>query len=79
MKVINKRRRTLYGREFTLHQFANDWMTVKEDPKVILRPTDVQLTPEEADRVRMTDGHRSVGLFWSEWVLRADGTFTRRT
>lgn len=64
------------GRTVTPHQFANDWVTVREIPGYVFNPTMLRvMTPadraffEHADRAR-------AGTFWSEWVLNDDGTFS---
>lgn len=64
------------GKVGTLHQFANDWMTVDipgEHQGVIVRPDQVQLDSDEHARVIDTP---HTGNFWAEWRLNDDGTLT---
>ena len=70
----------------TLHQFANDWMTVDvtDGPRgLIVKPTMVRLEDDEYWRMRESflayqqRGDRSCGRFWAEWELNTDGTFAR--
>lgn len=59
-----------------VHQFANDWMSAyleNVERPVILRPSQVQLEPDERGIVLNATG---VGTFWQEWRLNPDGTFT---
>lgn len=60
-----------------LRQFANDWMSVDVNTEggtepAIVRPTQVRLTPDEAEAMRT---HTGVGSFWKEFSLNDDGTF----
>lgn len=73
MKII---RGAFAGRTARLRQLANDWMSVDIDGRgQIVKPTEVQLTETEAQRVTE---HQHVGSFWSQWELLADGTFRAR-
>jgi len=62
--------------EFTPHQWANDWITVRETGRVV-SPASVQLTTDEDfERFRATQDDMRVGQFWLWWELHPDGTFT---
>lgn len=69
MKLLRGRHK---GETVTLGQFANDWMTVREHPTLVVSPLSVELTPEEVERVRSAPLEH-LGMFWSEWELD-DGT-----
>lgn len=65
------------GKQATIHQFANDWMSVDivDGPQgVIVAPTSVRLDTAEANEVRE---HVGTGQFWALWQLNDDGTFVR--
>lgn len=66
------------GKTATLHQFANDWMTVDIDggpTSEMVKPTAVQLTePEEFAQFEACDADQ-VGVFFQLWKLWDDGTF----
>ncbi len=75
------------GDGYTVHQWANDWMTVDGHGKqsIIVKPTNVQLEGEaeywpfrESYVAFEQRGDRSKGTFWQEWKLELDGTFTAR-
>lgn len=68
------------GRTGTLHQFANDWMTVDipgERSNAVVSPGDVKLDAEEIAKVRAANP-ASLGQFWQEWQMYDDGTFIAR-
>lgn len=48
---------------YTIHQFANDWLTVKEDPGAVFSPGAFIFTVEEFQKMRQDKG---VGMFWAE-------------
>ncbi len=73
------------GDGYTVHQWANDWMTVDGHGKqsIVVKPVNVQLDESEYQAfcesyLAAQQGDRSKGTFWHEWELRMDGTFTRR-
>lgn len=64
------------GEDVTLHQFANDWMTVREYPSKVFAPSSFVLTPDEVARVRAADVAH-LGFFWAMWHLDdTTGRFT---
>jgi hypothetical protein len=66
----------MWDREVTPHQFANDWISTKDNE--ILDPT--WCKPNEMELAGMFS-HRnsqSVGLFWSFWEIGPDGFFVSR-
>jgi hypothetical protein len=65
------------GEQVTLHQFANDWLTVEEFT-AILGPSQVAVTATELARMR--EEGAGAGMFWRLWdVVPTDsGTFTFR-
>lgn len=74
------------GKKATLHQYANDWMTVDIEGgrSSVVKPTDVKLTTEE-ERARFDQAALAengtlahAGSFFREWKLCEDGTFRRK-
>lgn len=73
MLVVKGRHR---GATVTPHQFANDWVTVREIPGAAFNPMMLRVVTT-ADREFFERADRSkVGTFWAEWVLNEDGTFS---
>jgi hypothetical protein len=70
MKILRGKQQ---GASLTPHQFANDWISVKESTDVF-RPSSVQLEPADLPLFEKTDTAH-VGRFWIEWKLLDDGTF----
>ncbi len=73
------------GEKLRPHQFANDWISAdtKDGRPVIVKPTAVQLEPEDMPMFTppadpYSPEARRVGHFWLMWELHDDGTFTRR-
>lgn len=72
------------GDGYRPHQWANDWITaIPPDggQPVIAKPGNVELTPEEADRMlasrrEWADGNPRTGLFWTHWQLTPERRFT---
>lgn len=66
------------GEHVALSQWANDWISTKsvEAWRSILTPTNVKLTADEAEQVRASVDDPHVGMFWKNWRLNDDGTFT---
>lgn len=54
----------LKGTKVTLHQFANDWLSVdtEDGNAMIINPTSVRLEPGEIEKFRE---HSSTGQFWA--------------
>lgn len=63
------------GPQYTVHQYANDWITVKECSQVF-RPSQVQLDEPDFD-VFLADNQVGTGFFWEMWRLEENGRFTR--
>ena len=58
-------------------QFANDWIMCESPrkPNEIVRPTAVQLEPEDFEVFDKELTAHSSGTFWLEWELLEDGRF----
>jgi hypothetical protein len=75
-KIINGR---LSGTEVRVIQWANDWVSI-EGPGLaardrIVKPTWLQLTPEETAAFRQSIGSTNLGMFWTLWQLDDHGRF----
>jgi hypothetical protein len=57
------------GKEMTLHQWANDWVTAKETARVF-DPTRLLFTDDEVSRLRESQSSVNVGHFWTLYQLR---------
>lgn len=67
----------MFDREVTPHQFANDWIMVKEGNE-ILDPTWCKPNALELAGMFSQRNARSVGLFWSFWEVGPEGFFVPR-
>lgn len=66
------------GKEYTIHQACNDWITVQENAAFVCSPLHVQLTPDEVAMMRELDRNGQVGHMFTLFELSDDGRFTRR-
>lgn len=57
------------GKSFTISQFCNDWITVRESNEV-LSPMNVQLETEEEALLFITS--KDPGIFWALFELDTD-------
>lgn len=67
----------LRGRLATVHQFANDWMTIDPSDGLgplpsVLNPASAFFTGEEIDEMKVAPGSQ-VGTFWTEYEVRDSG------
>jgi hypothetical protein len=69
----------LSGTEVRVVQWANDWVSI-DGPGLtardrIVKPTRLQLTPEEMVRFRESIGNANLGMFWKLWQINDVGRF----
>lgn len=57
------------GKEMTLHQWANDWVTAEETARVF-DPTRLLFTDEEVVKLRNSQFSQTIGHFWTLYALR---------
>lgn len=60
------------GKDVQVGQWCNDWFT--DNMGNIYSPTEIQLTPEEAEKVK---NHDNNGILFSLFKLNDNGTFTK--
>jgi len=61
------------GKKVVLHQWCNDWFTIKNSTKVY-SPSSLRLSNDEVDKFLRTDS----GIMLNLYTLTTDGTFKRR-
>jgi hypothetical protein len=75
---VKIRRGQQAGTQYTPHQFANNWISVKEASHVY-NPLQVELDDDaEVHWFLDQDDPNKVGSFWSEWELDRQSRIFRR-